>query len=192
MLHWQGRRRTRRREGELAGETEAFLAGKIALWLDRTGRPVPSWAWINWLAHASLDDLAAVGRISWNRRQSRAWAGGFLMPLSIELALRSRGDDRQLSDLQRRFLWPLEVRLLNGAGPAVSGPLDMLSLVRTALGDGPGRTAPMPGEGYPAPPLGRNLGNGRLNRIAFQILGPANVARRPARRPAAGGAENPP
>ena len=140
------------------------------------------WAWLNWLAHASLDDLASVRRLRWGRRTSRAWVNGFLIPLSAELALRSRGDDRLLSDLQRRFLWPLEVRMLNGLGPAVAGPLDLVSLVRTALGDGPGRSAPMPGA-YPAPPLGRNLGNGRLNRIAFQILGPASIARRPAPRP---------
>jgi hypothetical protein len=181
MKRW--RQRTGAGGGEeLAAETEAFLHGRAAMWLDRQGRAVPDWAWLNCVARSSLDDLAALDRISWKKRASHSWAHGYLIPLATELVGRSRGDDATLADLQRRFLWPLELRLLKGSGPRVGGPLEMLALVRTALGAGAGRWAPVTG-GYPAPPVGRNLGNGRFNRIAFNLLGPASVARRPTRPP---------
>lgn len=43
----------------LADEAEAFLAGRLVDHLTAAGRPVPAWAVLNELAHASPDELAA-------------------------------------------------------------------------------------------------------------------------------------
>lgn len=172
--------------GDIGGQSEAYLSGRLAAWLDGHGQRVPEWAWVNALSRADLDDLVSLPSLVWRQRRSRTWATGFLVPLASELAMRCRGSDQELADLQRRFLWPLEARMSAGRGPMGPDPYQLGSLVRTALGWGAGGPANTTG-GYPAPPLGRNLGHGRINRIALSILGPASVARRPPPRPENGG-----
>lgn len=186
--HWRWRRSgpARDRSADLAGESEAYLRGQLAAWLDHHRRRVPEWAWVNALSRSGLDDLVALDRLTWRSRRSRAWAGAFLAPLAADLALHCRGNDQTLAQLQRRFLWPLEARMAAGRGPFGTDPSQLEAVVRTALGWGAGRTAALPG-GYPSPPIGRGLGQGRINRIALSILGPASVARRPA-----GGSPRPP
>jgi len=170
------------RASDLAGESEAYLAGQLAAWLDHHRRRVPEWAWVNALSRSGLDDLVAVDRLTWRSRRSRAWATAFLQPLAAELALHCRGNDLTLVQLQRRFLWPLEARMAGGRGPFGTDPGQLEAVVRTALGWGAGRTSTLPG-GYPPPPIGRGLGHGRINRIALSLLGPASVARRPGGGP---------
>lgn len=184
--HWRVTRTGRAgpKSGDIGGQSEAYLSGRLAAWLDDHGQRVPEWAWVNALSRASLDDLVSQPSLAWRQRRSRHWATTFLVPVASELALRCRGSDRELADLQRRFLWPLEARMAAGRGPMGPDPYQLGSLVRTALGWGAGGAAAA--NGYPAPPLGRNLGHGRINRIALSILGPASVARRPPPRPGAG------
>lgn len=177
---WQRHRAERSPNSDLGAETEAFLSGQLAAWLDHHDRRVPSWAWVNSVSRAGLDDLVASDRLRWRSRRNRRWADTFLSPLAADLALRCRGDDAALADLQRRFLWPLESRLARGQGPDVSDPNQLSSLVRTALGWGASRVPSVSGV-YPPPPIGRNIGHGRINRIALTFLGPASVARRPPR-----------
>ncbi|MHB1445325.1 MAG: hypothetical protein ACYCZV_06685 [Acidimicrobiales bacterium] len=167
---------------DLAGESEAYLVGQLAAWLDHHGRRVPEWAWVNALSRSGLDDLVAVDRLTWRSRRSRTWAKTFLQPLAADLALNCRGSDQTLAQLQRRFLWPLEARMAAGRGPFGTDPGQLAAIVRTALGSGDGRSAARSG-GYPPPPVGRGLGHGRINRIALSILGPASVARRPGSGP---------
>jgi hypothetical protein len=175
-------RSSRRADLDLGAQSEAYLSGRLAAWLDDDDRRVPEWAWVNALSRAGLDDLVAAETRAWRQRRSRMWAASFLVPLAAELARRSRGSDQLLADLQRRFLWPLEARMAAGRGPMGPDPHQLAGLVRTALGWGASGAAPG-GGAYPPPPIGRNLGHGRINRIALSILGPASVARRPPPRP---------
>lgn len=180
---WRASRTGRVRSGadDIGGQSEAYLSGRLAAWIDDHGQRVPEWAWVNALSRAGLDDLVSLQSVPWRQRRSKTWAASFLVPLGAELALRCRGSDQDLADLQRRYLWPLEARMSAGRGPMGPDPGQLGSLVRTALGWG--GDGPSAGNGYPAPPLGRNLGHGRINRIALTILGPASVARRPPSRP---------
>jgi hypothetical protein len=47
---------------ELADETEAFLAGRLAEQMEGRGEAVPVWSWTNLLAHGSDEDLRVVAR----------------------------------------------------------------------------------------------------------------------------------
>ena len=184
------RRTSRLRKGaldpaDIGGQSEAYLSGRLAAWLDSRGQRVPEWAWVNAVSRASLDDLVRQESLVWHQRHSRTWASNFLAPLASELAMHCRGSDQELAELQRRFLWPLEARMSSGRGPMGPDPHQLGSLVRTALGWGAG--VPTSGTSFPAAPLGRNLGHGRINRIALSLLGPASVARRPPRPDAAPG-----
>jgi len=180
--HWRRSGRVGDHAADLGGESEAYLVGQLAAWLDHHRRRVPEWAWVNALSRSGLDDLVAVDRLTWRSRRSRTWATTFLQPLAADLALHCRGSDQSLAQLQLRFLWPLEARMAAGRGPFGTDPAQLAAIVRTALGWGAGRSAALSG-GYPPAPIGRGLGHGRINRIALSILGPASVARRPGSGP---------
>ena len=180
--HWRRSGEVEDHASDLGRESEAYLGGQLAAWLDHHRHRVPEWAWVNALSRSGLDDLVAVDRLTWRSRRSRTWATTFLQPLAADLARHCRGSDQSLAQLQRRFLWPLEARMAAGRGPFGSDPAQLAAIVRTALGWGSGRSAAL-SDGYPPPPIGRGLGHGRINRIALSILGPASVARRPGNGP---------
>ena len=43
---------------QLVAEAEAFLSGDILSHLQRSGRSIPDWAWLNALAHGDLSGRA--------------------------------------------------------------------------------------------------------------------------------------
>jgi len=153
--------------------------------LDDRRRPVPAWAWVNVLAHARPEDLATLADpgsvpVGWQVAANRVW-GAVLVPLAAELLVRSAADPLVLRRLQWHALIPLELRLAR-PGPTMPGrPDQLVARVRAALN--PSTTGPGGPARRPAPAVGRNLGTGRLNRVAFSILGPASVSSgAPARR----------
>lgn len=118
MWRW-ARRRTKDGTGGndlgLAEDCEAFVAGRYAEHLERLGCPVPTWAWLNGLAHGDLDRLEslAAGRlkqVGWHRsglRLASTWpsAVAFLAGEVLDLVRSGRAD---LGELQLRVLRPLE------------------------------------------------------------------------------------
>jgi hypothetical protein len=106
MRLWKTKRADTCRTDGLVVECEAFLSGRYREYLAAQNRPVPGWAWINQLAHGSLDDV-------------RSMAGHPVAddPLSVvvDLARRVVGlIDAGLSTLegiQRQTLIPLELAL---------------------------------------------------------------------------------
>lgn len=118
MWHWARRRGKGGTGGSgpgLAQECEAFLAGRYAEHLDGLGCPVPTWAWLNGLAHGDLArvESLAAGRLKQLRRPrtglwlASTWpsAVAFLAGEVLDL-VRSGGAD--LDELQLRVLAPLE------------------------------------------------------------------------------------
>jgi hypothetical protein len=166
-------RRRRHPEEGIAAECEAFLAGTSARLLDRHERPVPSWAWVNVLAHADhgrMVQLASGVRDDWRTSRTRD-AAALLEALAASLLAECSARAVPLRQLQRRRLVPLELRLAESG--AFLRPDELTSAV---LGSG---TDPGPADGYPAPAIGRNMGRGRFNRAMLMILGPASISSRP-------------
>ena len=61
---------------ELGDECEAFQAGRWAEFRSARGREVPSWAWLNQVAHVSETDLRVLVRARvWRRRKADEWTG---------------------------------------------------------------------------------------------------------------------
>lgn len=112
-------------------ECTAFLHGAYPAWLAGHGLPVPPWAWLNPVAHATLTQLAALaaGRsepVDAEPQESMSWAG-VTMELAAQLV-----DVDDLAERQRRSLVPLELRLAAGAS-RVSTPEALLKAAHTAL-----------------------------------------------------------
>lgn len=95
-------------DGGLGDECEAWLAGRWAEYRAGRGEPVPSWAWLNRVAHASekavrsMTRMPAVNCDEWFRLR-----GCVAESLVTEAAQRGLS----VPDLQRSVLLPIECAL---------------------------------------------------------------------------------
>lgn len=111
MRWWAGARRTKR-EPSVAAECEAFLAGGWVRYLEAHGEPVPSWSWLNRVAHAGESELRVIaGALGATRRDADEWrqASAFLAAEILDFAETKSWD---VAGLQREVLVPLELSLL--------------------------------------------------------------------------------
>lgn len=114
-------------------EFDAFLSGRYVDWLLASGNWVPGWAWVNSLAHGTVEELlrlTAPNALHPSRDFSewRRLIGGLADDL---LALAP--DDATLTSLQTRALVPLELHLAQQWWAQVMSPCDLAVLVTTAL-----------------------------------------------------------
>jgi hypothetical protein len=110
-------------------ECEEFLAGHLMEYLAVTGRPVPSWAWLNRVAHARPDELMILA------------AGGFptdppawreaLVCLAREVLERAALDG--VDEFQRRLLVPKELQLIGEPGGSTLSPSQLVARVLAGL-----------------------------------------------------------
>jgi hypothetical protein len=92
----------------LADDCEAFLAGTLAERMERRGEFLPTWVWLNLLAHGSPEQLRAC-RSTGGRRgsTSRDWRHArYYLAMEILSAADRHGS---LEGLQRSILQPLEL-----------------------------------------------------------------------------------
>ena len=125
----------RRAGDELVDEGEAFLAGNIAVHLDRRDKPVPDWAWLNALAHGAaarvLPPCANEPANPFSSERSWCEALGFL---DEELDIISATSGVERDELCRRVLVPLELELAASRARPPLGPGQLARRVLAALG----------------------------------------------------------
>ena len=114
---------------ELIAGCEAFLDGSYAEHLRRAGVPVPAWAWLNLIAHGTLDELRALatGPVPpsvWPR--ARWFLAGEVVD-AVESGWCS------LAGLQRDVLIPLEQRAMVGDTASRWGPGDLARRTREVV-----------------------------------------------------------
>jgi hypothetical protein len=131
-----GRRRAERSAAaSLVKDCEAFLSGRLAERLLRTGGFVPNWVWMNLLAHGTQSELVRIRdgrpltRWPWISHLER-WhaARSFLAAEVLAIALLHG----PLDTVQRQVLWPLEERLADSRSD-VFGPTDWVTAVLAGL-----------------------------------------------------------
>lgn len=104
------------RESGLAGEVQAFLAGRLVVHLTATHQPVPAWAALNRLAHADRPELVRLvegATVGWETHPSAEmpyWAAAERFVAGHLLARAPTPGD--LARLQGATLVPLELRLI--------------------------------------------------------------------------------
>lgn len=106
LMRWS---RINRAARALVEETEAFLAGTYVELCEQHEAPTPVWAWINLLAHGTVDQLrgaVALGSGTGRWRHAR----GFLAGELVDLADSSH---RGLVEFQRDVLQPLELYVIS-------------------------------------------------------------------------------
>lgn len=135
---WHRRKRSEARQDsdDLCSEAEAVVRGTYAQHLESLGRTVPSWAWINALAHGSegeLSALAGAGDLSGRRGSGGAEWGGAVSFLAADLSTLASLGNRGVTALQREVLVPLELDLARDVRRRRLGPADVVSVALAAL-----------------------------------------------------------
>ena len=114
-------------------EFDAYLGGTYVDWLAAAGQAIPTWAWLNRIAHASLDQLRSLADADAPadlHNDAALWRvlTGFL----ANEVLARVADETQLEALQRDALVPLELRLAERWW-APFAPVDVATAVLVAL-----------------------------------------------------------
>lgn len=111
-------------------ECEAYLAGRLAAYLQELGRPIPAVAWLNQVVHATpreLSILAITGEAYVVEPSLWRRAIGYLARSLLE---RARETGRPIEELQRDLLVPLELELI---GDPSAFHLDSAEMIRLAM-----------------------------------------------------------
>ncbi|HEX4820405.1 MAG TPA: hypothetical protein VFV00_09375 [Acidimicrobiales bacterium] len=119
-------------------EFDAYLEGTYADWLLANGQPVPSWAWVNRVAHASLEELDAIAdgqRLALEVPEVVVWEA-VTTYLAKEMVARIDGDLTRLRNLQLDVVIPVELQLAAHRWAQLA-PVDLASRVLIALHDTP-------------------------------------------------------
>ena len=99
-------------------EAEALLQGHFLGYATRRGRPIPAWAWVNQVAHASPGELkavaAAAGRHGRQGQPLSDWRE-VQAAAARELLWAAGAEPDAVARLQRHALVPLELALLRSA-----------------------------------------------------------------------------
>lgn len=138
---------------ELVVEAEAFLAGTYVDTMVEEGRRVPTWAWLNLLAHGTEADLreAARGAVGvWSLMRSmftapstvEAWPSVSLPDwcrarsfLAGEVLDEMRARECPVEELQQDVLIPLELALATHRPARRWGPAELVGAVLAALAE---------------------------------------------------------
>jgi hypothetical protein len=117
-------------DGGLGAECEAWLAGSWAEYLAAQGEPVPRWAWLNQVAHASekairsMTRLPAVCNDEWLRLR-----GCIAESLIKEAAAKGVS----VAELQRSVLLPIECTLFQDENLYRFGNPELMVRILAAL-----------------------------------------------------------
>jgi hypothetical protein len=163
MWKWRRRRETQRvrdhslaretRSGaRLAREVEAFLSGSSGQWFIARGREVPTWAYVNQVAHgdpghlwqlAAWDPVRGAGRTRHAGRQvqSLSWREAVAVLASEILQLGGR-DPGSIRRIQFDRLFPLESALMAPMARPI-GPEQLVARGRACLRDHPSCEPPL-------------------------------------------------
>lgn len=135
-------RRTQAEAKALVAETDAFLHGRYAELVESTDEQVPVWAWMNLLAHGSLDALRNEER---QLRQTKGWQLSRAF-LAGEIVDRIDSGSVTLDELQRTVLVPLELDIIDCHAPT-AGPQPNSSGVCSACSPTGRHASPLTGAG---------------------------------------------
>jgi hypothetical protein len=115
----------------VSADCERVLDGSYLDSLCAAGSPIPSWVWLNKLAHSPEPELQLIARrpcVLQQRPDLHAWART-LSFLAHELVQSSARCGRSVSALQRAALLPLELELM----ASIFGPSELTRRVLVAL-----------------------------------------------------------
>lgn len=118
---------------DVGTECEEFLSGRFARMLATRGEPVPAWAWLNQVAHATRQEVAALAATAGSPRRLGAgdWRAA-VAAVALDLLWLAQ-NERALQLLQLEALVPVELALMGDQTALVGTPEELVRIARAAL-----------------------------------------------------------
>ena len=136
MRIWSWRRRKDSAPGDIGVECEAFLQGSYVEYLVSLDRAIPSWAWLNTLAHGTAPEIAALARGT-SASNERVGRGTEWYPvvafLANEALLVARTSGYSITEIQEAVLADIELGLAREAGARSLRPAELAERTLAAL-----------------------------------------------------------
>ncbi len=123
------RRGKARASGRVSEELAAYLGGHYVEYLRDQDRPVPTWAWLNLLAHGTEAEIAAERALVGAHVEATRWRDARSYLAGEVLAILD-ADPVGLANVQESVLVPVELRFIEGG--TTPGP-SLADLVATVL-----------------------------------------------------------
>ena len=117
-------------DGGLGEECEAWLAGTWAEYLAGRGEPVPRWAWLNQVAHASEKAVRSMTRLPDVNNDEWLRLRGCVAESLIKEAA---GKGVSVAELQRSVLLPIECALFHNESLYRFGNPELMVRILAAL-----------------------------------------------------------
>lgn len=136
MIGWRKVRGEKHPSGDLAEEVHAYLSGHYVQYLDQMRKVVPSWAWLNLLAHGDESDLVSLAKgdtRELGRSATRAQWFDAVSFLASEALVAAQSRSMTLHELQLSSLIPLEIWLAGRDGPEPLGANVLIGVTLSAL-----------------------------------------------------------
>ena len=111
---WNRQNRPAQPPGGVGSECEAFLQGAYVEYLDSDGSIIPTWAWLNVLAHGTEDQIRslATGTASQYEAAARGTEWHSIVSLlAVETLGQARATGRSVSEIQQSILVDVELAL---------------------------------------------------------------------------------
>lgn len=116
----------------IENEFDAYLAGRYVEWARSRGRSVPTWAWVNRVAHATMPELERLVHPSFQSADGDVRLWDRVVTFLAEEILNRATDEPSLQDVQQRVLIPVELCLAEDWAIELA-PIDLATLVMVAL-----------------------------------------------------------
>lgn len=127
-------------ELDIAEEASAFLSGRYQGHLESGRQSAPAWAWLNPLAHGTIDDVEAIAA----RAPSATGPEAIVAAIAVQIASAVRRGAMRLEHVQRQTLIPLEEHLTAVLLPTATDDEEAARILVAAIVERP--LAP-PGDG---------------------------------------------
>jgi hypothetical protein len=133
---WGWRRQKGPTHEDIGAECEAFLQGSYVGYLASLDRAIPSWAWLNTLAHGTAPEIEALGRgtsaSDWRVARGTEWYPVVAF-LASETLLVARTSGHSITEIQNAVLADIELGLAQEASARSLRPEELVEHTLAAL-----------------------------------------------------------
>ena len=122
--------------GGVGSECEAFLHGIYVEYLESTKSIIPSWAWLNVLAHGTEEQITSLATGTASQYESAArgteWHSVVSL-LAVEMLVLAKGTGRSVSEIQHSILVDVELALAREGDKRWLGPREVVGRTMAAF-----------------------------------------------------------
>ena len=135
-MRWNRQGEPAQPPGDIGSDCEAFLHGTHVEYLDSAACIIPSWAWLNVLAHGTEDQITSLANGASSQYEAAGrgteWAS-MMSLLAVEMLGLAKATSRSVSEIQRSILVDVEPALARECDNRCPRPREVVGRTMAAL-----------------------------------------------------------